>query len=172
MSPTQTIDYTGGGVGWLIPWICIPVLVLLKGSIRKNAKAGLWGVLRVVLRRLLWGTIGAALLAGALQCWRCLGPQYFLQMEILEDRIVLQYPWPKPEITIPIHDLTNASTRFVQIRFRTYRRAELMSSSGKFRSVGFHESDLTDDEYRAWQGLRARIGTNSASPLQLEADPK
>jgi hypothetical protein len=167
MSSAQSIDFTHNGIGLWMFWVIIPALVLLKS--RREAVALEWRKLvSFVFRRLLIGGLLTVPVVGLLAAWQ---RQYFIRMEISGDNLVLGFRWPKPDLVIPLSDVTEVSAKRFRKLGHSIPRLRITTKSDFYLSFGY--GNLDDAEWGVVDRLRDLVRAHVAghNATELEAPP-
>lgn len=165
MQSDDFIDFARGDAGlWVLP-VCFFVYLLIRTRRDRLVGVGFSKVARTIFSRLL---IAASLWVAFLlflTVWNLPpGHQYFHNLRIGSDRVTLGYRWPKPEVVIPVREITEVAV----VREKTCYRFRIQTQTGTLRSFG--AARFNEDEQRVFKKLQSLVEANHPKALPLEAN--
>ena len=148
---TNTIDFTRGDLGL---WFGFVIFLLLY--LATAAKLAENITLRWICRHLPIGGLLASAVILFLAVWQRWPLQYFIDVRLETNQVVLGFRWPEPELAIPYGEITAVHIVKTGSFRRPASRVQLETSRMIYRSFGFNRLD--DDEVAVLNRLREMVG--------------
>jgi hypothetical protein len=164
MVNVEAINFLRDDVGeWFLPAF-FGVMFALGSLTKVTLKSFRDGGWRDVLKRCAFGCLIGVLLAAPISLgvaiWHRLGQQYFIKLQLENDRIVLFNRWPQPAVTIPFDDILSVSLLYERhgIRLGGCNRVYVGTAGETFISYGF--KDFNEEESAIYKKLTNAVSSN------------